>query len=333
MTCRTVRNSPFVGALLFGAALTIGATVESVRADNEPVPLRDQHPLALLHLSALPQSAEVQPRNSTEFFSSLTISNTLNRERGDFLVDAETRVLELGVKRSLTDSLELSLRGNVIYRGGGESDQLIEEWHSIFGLPNGQRRRVPQNSFTLEGSNRDGTTFALSRDGVALGDLSLGAKQLLWRDDRGSLALSIRGALPTGADSYGQDAVDIGSDLLGSYALGESVAVHGGVGYIFFGDTEESGLHYRTHHGNAFFAVGWQMTSALSLLVQGIVSSALVEDLPRYPDFSSYLDVAFRYGTRASGYASILLRENPYPDKSTTDVSLLAEVSIPLFSR
>lgn len=345
MIVRIAENNPIVGALLLhqtrswamllgaGVALTIGAFATSARAENDPIALRDQHPLALLHLSALPQSAVTLPADSTKLFSSLTISNTLNRERGDFLIDAETRVLELGVTHSFADSLELSLTGNAVYRGGGESDQLIEEWHSIFGLPNGQRRRVPQSSFSLEGTNRDGSEFALTRDGIALGDLGVGAKQQLWSDKNGAVAVSLRGALPTGAESYGQDALDIATDLLATYSLGDSITVHGGIGYLFFGDTEEEGLNYRTHHGSLFFAAGWRMTAELSLLLQGVVASALLEDLPRYPDFSSYLDVALRYGRKGSAYASLLLRENPYPDKSTTDVSLLAELSIPLFSR
>ncbi len=315
-----------------GVALAVGGAAEAI-ADTAPLAIRDQHPLALLHLSAVPQSAAPIDMGSTLFSSSLSLSNTLNRERGDFLIDAETRVFEVTARHTIVEGLELSATASAMYRGGGGTDHLIEEWHSIFGLPNGQRRRVPQDSFAIEGTNRDGSKFSFTRDGVAMGDLALGAKQLLYvSSDRSQLvSATVRAALPTGAESYGQDAIDVGSDLLGSWSITDSLAAHLGTSYIFFGDVEEEGLRYQRHHYSSFFTLGYQLTPSLSVLAQGVISSALLKDLPRYPDFSTYLDVALRYSRSGGGSASLALRENPYPDKSTTDVTLFAEVNFPLF--
>ena len=300
-----------------------------------PLPIRDQHPLALLHLSVLPQSASVMGAGSTDLFASLSVSNTLNRERGDFLIDAETRVLEGGVRHAVSPSLELSLQGDVIYRGGGETDQPIEEWHSLFGLPNGQRKRVPQNGYAIEGTNRDGSKFSLQRQGIGIGDLVVGAKQRLWQDtsQAQTVSVAVRSAVPTGANSFGQDAIDFASDLIGECQLSANLTLHAGVGYLFFGDIEEEGIHYRRHHGNGFLAAAYRATPSVALLLQVVGASALLEDLPRYPDFSSYLDVAIRYSAPGVGEATLLLRENPSPDKSTTDVTLLAEIRLPIFSR
>ena len=99
-----------------------------------PIELGDQYPLALRHLSLRPTSPETLSSGETEMRSGFSWTNTLNYESDQLLVDAESRVLEIGVRHGIGHKVEISSRLPVVWQGSGELDSLIDAWHRFFGL-------------------------------------------------------------------------------------------------------------------------------------------------------------------------------------------------------
>ncbi len=109
---------------------------------------------------------------SNEFFQQGTARESL-------ILDSETlrlglryrRGVDVGIGRDVEWSLELPL----LFTGGGFQDAPIENWHSLFGLPNSNRDDAPQDRYRIR-YVRDGVTLVdLDEGRNGLGDLRLGA--------------------------------------------------------------------------------------------------------------------------------------------------------------
>ena len=81
---------------------------------------------------------------------------------------------------------------------GGSLDGLIDDWHALFGLPDGIRDELPRDELRYAYVNAAGDAFDF-RDGAGgLGDIRLSAGYRLRQDEGGSLSLRAAVELPTG---------------------------------------------------------------------------------------------------------------------------------------
>jgi len=67
-----------------------------------------------------------------------------------FLIDGETHTLDLNVARGVGTNAQIAVRVPLRWRGGGFLDGLIDKWHQVFGLPNGDRPSFVENAFRVE---------------------------------------------------------------------------------------------------------------------------------------------------------------------------------------
>ncbi len=293
-----------------------------------PIEIGDQYPLALRHLSLRPASPETLSSGETEILTRFSWTNTLNYEPKQLLIDAESRVLEAGVRHGIGHDIEIFSRVPLVWQGAGELDSLIDAWHRFFGLPNGARDEIANGGYVLSGVNSEDTSFDVTTDGVGIGDLTFGAKYLVSPGTETLPAISATAEilLPTGKSGFGQDAVDISLGLLGSKRFGQGV-VYGGINYLFFADPDYQELEYEVHHFATFIAGEYALIDSLSLQLAMTVSSALMENVPQAADYSLYLDMGGKW--RASGglVVEVLVRENPAPSDLTADVSFLLAMS------
>lgn len=117
--------------------------------------------------------------------------------RDQLLLDGETQRWALAWRRGLAPGFEAGIELPVLHQGGGVLDGFIEDWHEVFGLPNGGREAAPQDRFRRR-YVRDGRTwFDRADGGTALGDLRLSGA---WQA-RESVALRALVQLPTGDDA------------------------------------------------------------------------------------------------------------------------------------
>ena len=90
------------------------------------------------------------------------------------LIDGETWRQGLALRYGLGEGWELLVDVPVVSHAGGVFDGFIEDWHDAFGLPQGDRDRVPRDRFALFYAGAGGTGFDIDSDVHSLGDVSLG---------------------------------------------------------------------------------------------------------------------------------------------------------------
>lgn len=322
---RLTERNFFSWCSALGAALLYSFVASSLAVADEPrhlgpIELRDQHPLALIHSSPTPTSPLTLEDGTYSTQLSFAWSNTLNRRRGNYLIDAETRVLDLRFRYGVTDRWEVGANLPVVYRGEGVLDPLIDDWHKMFGLPRGKRDKVPDNGFSLAGENEDGTEFDLHGDGTRFGTAELTSKVRLPDELPGTWASVFALGLPTGRNSYGHDGVDIGVGLVGTGRAGD-LRGYWGASYFYYSDPHTDDLTFERHHGAAFLHGEYPVTANISLLVGTLLTTGLLEDVKRFPDYAIYLDTGFRWNLAAAYSLEFLLRENPAPRDGTVDVT------------
>ena len=213
--------------------LLLLACCASAVGDDVPAdafPLRSHNPV--LQVFGLPafQTHELVSEGGVDFSIGFDVANDADDadQPPEFLIiDAETQVLNLSLKRRFGDRFELGMDFPYVRHSGGNFDSLIYNFHDFIGLSNSMRDG-PDDQFRLL-FERDGVTYLdLLSPESGIGDVQLtGAMRF------GSFTL--RGAVkaPTG------DA----EKLTGSGAMDVSLGIHGGgTGTLFSRDLSYSGF-------------------------------------------------------------------------------------------
>ena len=297
-----------------------------------PVEISEQFPLASIHASFAPRSPEVLNPREFKFRTSFGWSNTINTKSDSYLVDSESRSFELSLAYSPFEDFQFELQQALVWRGAGVLDSPIFEWHDFFGLPQGARDDEGRENgeYFIVGLNEDGERFDFENRGVKFADLSISATHLLTRGNELFPALSVYGLLqlPTGADSYGQDSVDVVIGMLTSKRIGNWYLYLGGAG-TYIGDNREQSIVYQRFRGSGFFYLEYLVpdifgTSWTASFLTGLHgSSNLVENVSRFPNYLLYFDVACKLKSENLGTLEFLIRENPGPQDGTTDFTTL----------
>ena len=76
-------------------------------------------------------------------------------------LDGETGRVALELRYSLLDALDLQLEVPWLNISGGDLDKLIDDWHDVWGMPDGGRPSVPRNLLDYRYANRAGAGFSL----------------------------------------------------------------------------------------------------------------------------------------------------------------------------
>ncbi|GEM_PF-5543976 len=294
-----------------------------------PTELRNSYPLSQLHLSFAPGSPEISDQDEWTLQLQGSWSNTQNYRKKGYSVDAESRLMMLGVDYGAAEDLELSLELPLHWRGHGVLDSVIDGWHQFFGFPRGGREDIPENQFVIQGSDREGGSFELNTDGTALGNLTVGGETQISRGSEDSPALSVAlgVSLPTATDAaFGHRGVDLLASGFGSKSFGDFVW-YGGLGYLYYSAPEVNGFSYRQHQFAASNSLEYRFNSSISVNAGIIYYSALLENVARFPDFSLYVDTGIKYQMSKGWRLEALVRENPAPRKGTTDVTLLLGIN------
>jgi Protein of unknown function (DUF3187) len=124
------------------------------RAD-EFFQVRDENPLIRGFYLPLPSDSRLNEGASVS--ATFLITNTINVENDapqSLHVDGESDVLSLTYENSLFQSWRYRFTAAVIHDSGGILDSVIDDWHSLFGLPQGNRRYYPRNKLVYSYSGR-----------------------------------------------------------------------------------------------------------------------------------------------------------------------------------
>ena len=281
-----------------------------------------------------PRAPSLAGEGSLDTRAAFVWSNTANREKGFYVVDAETRMLHLEGTYGISDTIQLEANLPVTYSGGGFTDHALDEYHQILGLPRGPRGRLPYDDYSIFGATEDGDEFELEASGTDPGDLTLGTAMLLTGDTATLLpvSLSLEVSLPTSTADTAQDGVDFTASLSAGSLHFAPCKLFAGGGVTVLTDRSERGVDFPSTILAGYLGADFPLWSeSLSAALTALVTSELVENVARYAEYGVYFDAGIRYrpGTRAT--YEFLVRENPGPDNGTTDVSFLFGVSYRFF--
>jgi hypothetical protein len=118
--------------------------------------------------------------------------------------------------------------------GRGELDALIEDWHDLFGFPQGERDDFPRDQINIE-YQRDGVVeYSQTESSSGLGDISLS----IGYQPPGQTGYFAGIELPTGSESdfTGNEAVDLAFWFAREFEAGPQSNAYGMLGVSFPGD-------------------------------------------------------------------------------------------------
>ncbi len=168
-----------------------------------PLRIVNLNPFHLLYGVPGSVGARVLPLGSSELIASMDMASYLSEASSGaerVLIDGETYRQALALRRGFGDRWEYLLEVSAVAHRAGVFDAFIENWHDVFGLPQGDRDSAPRDRLALFYTSGSGTHVDIDRDVASLGDVSLGLGYSLRQSPLSNDGLAIRTSvkLPTG---------------------------------------------------------------------------------------------------------------------------------------
>jgi len=261
--------------LLFVAAFALAVSSELFAQSDgllAPLPIRDQFLLNNGFFFFIPEQAAVLGGDHSIVSLSMTDSNTFAKSawltrslEGQttrttapdelanprfhsgapvFLVDGETRRLELSMRHGFGRHLELGVAIPAATIGGGWSDELIEVTHHSLGIGNDERESLTRNLETVYLQSGKLLYVRERSAGFALGDIALTGKYELVPLEGNNVAISLSGVveLPTGnvRTFAGSGSLDAGVELMASRDF-SNTRIHASIGLLRLGGNRPLG--------------------------------------------------------------------------------------------
>ncbi|MCP4187202.1 MAG: DUF3187 family protein [Gammaproteobacteria bacterium] len=189
---------------------------------------RDQNPM--LQAYYLP-SIDMQQHEGWHVSHSVYVTNTFQQEsRGNenLIIDVENYRYDLSLAYQ-TKNWRVSTKLPFIANEGGSFDDLIEDWHDFFGLPEGGRNSNPNDQINMSYTRNGNTIFQQNQSNSDIGDIALAFNYRLSHDEHGSTEIGLGLELPSGSiDSHsGNEAIDIAFWFGKARKLSEHAAFYG----------------------------------------------------------------------------------------------------------
>jgi len=155
------------------------------------------------------------------------------------MLDGETVRTNVALTHGFASGWSLGVEVPYYRVGGGVLDDLIDGWHSAFGLPDGGRNARPEGELLYRFGDRVAPAFALTEPRSGIGDAQLKFARLIGRDQGFVVQASVK--LPTGDEEMlaGSGSGDWSLTLLRSRPLlgrQRAAGYFWGVGLVRAGD-------------------------------------------------------------------------------------------------
>jgi hypothetical protein len=283
---------------------------------GEPLHIRNLNPL--VSIFGLPAWDTVAP--GTRFETTFEIANhyRLSARGADRLIlDGETERTTLSVAHGFGDRWSFGAEVPYYRLNGGFLDNVIDAWHSAFGLPDGGRNRRPEDQL-LFSIGRSGTSFfVLNRPRSGVGDVQLKLAKLIGTDRQFTVEVGVKA--PTGDETMlsGSGSTDAYVSLLRSQPLPtrrRPAGYYWGVGMVHAGKPD--GIPFNANRWVYTGVVGgsWQPFAKFGLKAQLDVHGAF---------FDTPLE---EFGETASLFTFAAWR--PLGKRSTLDFAIVEDIRV-----
>ncbi len=200
----------------------------------------------------------------------------------ELLLDGETWRTALRLRTRFRERWEFGVEVPWLRHSGGSLDGLIDEWHALFGLPDGIRDQVPRDELRYVYRNPAGEVLDLGQSTGGVGDVRLSAGYRLRQDSSGSLSLRAAVELPTGDEDKltGNGAADYSLGIAWERDAADSSgrwSAHVTAGVIRFGETDMPAIATRQFGSWVQAGAGWRLTPRVELLGQLQAASSPID--------------------------------------------------------
>ena len=253
-------------------------------AGAAPLLTRNQNPLVLPYGLPLPLPGRLTAPGETRTSLDVNWSNAANLETSgerEFTLDAETVDVRVRIEHSFGERwggmIELPWRS----LSGGTLDGFIENWHDFFGLPEGPRRRMPQDRLLIDYQDSGETLLHIEDSASGIADIPLGVGYQVMADDDRALAAWLTLDVPVGDsdDLLGSGALDAALTLASEMQLSDRWQLFGQVDAVWLGDGDILPEYQQSFVVAGLAGVSWNAWRALDLTVQFYANSQ-VFDVP-----------------------------------------------------
>lgn len=181
------------------------------------------------------------------------------------LLDGETTRTEFSISRALTSAWRVGAVLPQVHHGGGELDGAINNWHRLFGLPDGGRDAAPIAAYDFHYRRAGVTAVRTQAAGGGIGDVQVFAD--FAPDPVWLLQTTLK--LPTGksAELRGSGAADL-TVLAGAQTPPAPLRYYGYAGAMWRGRGDVLPAQARTGVGLAQAGIAWTLLPELTLQAQ-----------------------------------------------------------------
>ena len=322
-----MRNTPFLFVIIFLCFISFNNSYADDSlpfASTAPVQSPDQFIFSLGRLSISNDFASRNPLSSSYAMFECAASNTHNRKRGRYEIDYESYQCLLRYEKGIFNSSRISVSMGSLHTGSGIFDSAIRNWHNIFSLSNGPRRADNQNDYRAEGFLDNNGQFSIERESFGITDPVIALSIPLLRITPESViyfenTLSV----PLGLSKFSLSRPEFKSTLVNVFES-SGLSIAGGLSLIYRWDNFQHGILYESVQYGAFVSSAVEVLDQLFLILGTSLSSSSLRNVESFPSHAWYVDTGLRYSFNESRkIIEIVLRENPSPDKGSTDVTLL----------
>lgn len=226
----------FTTANKFSAVSLFVLLASEVGAASPGLNTRNQNPM--LQAYYLP-TIDMQKTSGWHMVHSLFITNTFQKEKTStekLRIDVENYRYDFSLAYQSEDwRIQTTLP--FIANDGGSLDHLIEEWHDIFGLPQGGRTSNPDDQINMLYTRNGKTVFEHNSADSDIGDISVAFNYRLEHTEKSTTELGIGMELPTGSidSNSGNETIDSAIWLSNSRKLTDSTTFYGLFGVSLIG--------------------------------------------------------------------------------------------------
>lgn len=282
---------------------------------------QDPFPVAALHLQLPADPHENLAVGETVLGVHGTWSNSYGVSNlQETVVDAETGRFRLSAWHAVHDKFYVGAAWALHLRGRGVTDGVIDGFHDLFSLNDGDRDQRPENDYDVSVTDENGNNSEVDR-GVGSGDVVL---RTHWNAFRGTrlfpaVSLATQFSLPTSNTGFGSEGIDLGLNLTLTKQIGRWLYVYGSVGGTLLTDRTTEGLHYRKKNYQFVAGLEVPVNPDVSLIFQGMILSPLLDSPRVLSQQRRYLLLGSRWMFAPGIELELSMIENLDPFKTTAD--------------
>ncbi len=278
---------PRCRSLLAATGLLL-ATPIVARADTgamlEPFASANRNPFVQVYGLPTARSARLAAPGQSQFALQLEAANSFTVNSGgneSILIDGESYRANLQWRRGVGEHLEVGLDLPYLSHDPGSMDSFIEDWHNLFGFPDGDRPDFPRDQLRYAYGRGEAVPVNLTSASSGVGDASLNAAYGWSTAANRRWALRGQVKLPTGDAEklLGSESTDLalGLHFSDSAWRDNDVAVHASLGALWMdeGDVLDTLREDWAVYGSSTLA--WQTTENVSLKLQLDAHTALYD--------------------------------------------------------